>query len=142
MGIDDLLDAQLSVCLDMLKKTMPTLAEADTAEIINKLGKQFGYDNKITSNKIIENCYILLEKFYVYYDVPIEDIIRTKSERTGGSSSGVRGGYNFVSDEQRKEYIQIYKVLNSTGSDRPIDKLSSDDLVKLNNFYKKYTKGK
>ena len=53
MGIGDLLDAQLSVCLDMLKKTMP----ADTAEIINKLGKQFGYDNKITSNKIIENCY-------------------------------------------------------------------------------------
>ena len=82
-------------------------------------------------------------KFYVYYDFPLKNVIHSENAITGKPQTGLsEAGLDTLAKDAVSEYKQIYKVINNINVRQQIEILGQDDLIKLNKFYKKYNKGK
>ncbi len=87
-------------------------------------------NDKITPEQILGKCYLLLKKFYEYYNVDKESII---SENEILNSAYMK--LNLIAKE---EYSNINKVIFNVRYN--INTISEDNFLLLNSYYRKYTK--
>jgi hypothetical protein len=127
---------QLGTLYNAMNKTMPGLMESALKQALNQ-PDIFEKTKKLNSDEILTRCWHLLEKFYSYYNIKHKLINDDDThEKMSQGLCQIK-----ISEYGNKEYNNIWKVIRAVQKNS-LNTLSENDLILLNEYYKKYTKGK